>query len=240
MLQLFFRFPDKPYTTLSYRAPVPTTLVNDGTHSIGVLAAPEEFNFSPLPTFANSRFGILIRNYSGGVQPQLFAPVLGGTGSQMKAGDNYDFSMFLLAEELDITYAFEQIARERFGFRDYRHNDIASLNQTFDNIVDYAMSDYAWFVDSLKGCAYSTDVPGAVKNVSSLNPLELAIVTDDSQIFEERAYPVLEYMLSREKFLFLLIQPRRYSTPQENCMVLLHQYQNWVHSIVFSTEIVVI
>ncbi len=207
------RFPDKPYTTLSYRAPLPTTLVNDGTHSIAVLAAPEEFNFSPLPTFANSRFGILIRNYRGRVQPQLFSPVLGGTGSKMKAGDSYDFNMFLLAEESDITYAFEQIARDRFGFRDYRHNDISSLNQTFDNIVDYAMSDYAWFIDSLKGCAYSTDVPGAVKNVSSLNPLELAIVTDDSQIFEKRAYPVLEYMLSREKFLFSLDSTQKIQHP---------------------------
>jgi len=56
-----------------------------------------------------------------------------------------------------------------------------------DNMIDYGMSRYSWFVDELKGCAYSTDVPGAVKNVSSLNPLNLALVTDDEEIFRKRA-----------------------------------------------------
>jgi len=47
-----------------------------------------------------------------------------------------------------------------------------TLNKTLDNIIDYSLSGYTWYVDSLKGYAYATDVPGAVKNVSSLNPLE--------------------------------------------------------------------
>ncbi|MDF1573237.1 MAG: hypothetical protein P1P82_16635 [Bacteroidales bacterium] len=212
------RFPEKPYTTLAFRAPVPTTLVYDGSSTLGVLADPKEFSFNPLPTLSNSRFGILIRNNNGDAQPQLYAPVMGGTGSRMKPGDRFEFSMFLLAENSDITHTYEKIARERFGFRDYRKNDIASLNETFDNIVDYAMSDYAWFVDSLKGCAYSTDVPGAVKNVSSLNPLELAIVTDDASIFEARAYPVMEYMLSRQKFLFSLDSTQKIQHPSRKLL----------------------
>ena len=91
-----------------------------------------------------------------------------------------------------------------YGFRDFRRNAIASLNETLDNMIDYGMSRHRWFVDELKGCAYSTDVPGAVKNVSSLNPLNFALVTDDEEIFRKRAYPIIEYMVSREKFLFSL------------------------------------
>lgn len=64
------------------------------------------------------------------------------------------------------------------------------------------MSRYSWFIDKQKGCAYSTDVPGAVKNVSALNPLEIALLNDNEAVYEKRAYPILEYMLSREKSSF--------------------------------------
>jgi len=207
------RFPEKSFLTLAFRSPLPLTLVNDGRNSIGVMAAPEEFSFSPLPTFSNSIFGIQLRNSKGQAQPQVFAPVLGGNKSAMKPGEQFAFSLDLIVEDSDITHAYEKIARNSFGFHDYRRNGEANLNATLDNMISYAMSDYAWFVDSLKGCAYSTDVPGAVKNVSSLNPLELALVTDDSVIFEKRAYPVMEYMLSREKFLFSLDSTQKIQSP---------------------------
>lgn len=57
-------------------------------------------------------------------------------------------------------------------------------------------------MDNEKGCTYSTDVPGAVKNVSSLNPLEIAALNDNRKMLLERALPVYEYVLSREKLLF--------------------------------------
>lgn len=210
------RFPESPIMTLAFRCPIPTALVHDGTHSLGVMAASEEFPFDPLPLLTNSRFGVMVRNEEGKAQPQLFAPVPGGEGSQMKVGETFQFKSFLVIEPGEIHEAFENIARSKFGFKDYRKNETVSLNRTLENIVDYSMSDYAWFVDSLKGFAYSTDVPGAVKNVSSLNPLELAIVMDDSAMFEQRAYPTLEYMLSREKFLFSLDPKQKIQHPSRS------------------------
>lgn len=210
------RFPESPVMTLAFRCPIPTALVHDGTHSLGVMAASEEFPFDPLPSLSNSRFGVMVRNGEGKAQPQLFAPVLGGQGSEMKVGEIFQFKSFLVIESGEIHEAFENIARSEFGFKDYRINETISLNQTIENIVDYSKSDYAWFVDSLKGFAYSTDVPGAVKNVSSLNPLELAIVMDDSAMFERRAYPTLEYMLSREKFLFSLDPEQKIQHPSRS------------------------
>jgi hypothetical protein len=207
------RFPEKPFTTLAFRSPIPATLVSKGEHTMGVLVASEEFPFDPLPTMENSRFGTLIRNRKGMVHSQIYAPVLGGINSGMKPGDRFDFNMYLVVEKEDLTNTYEKIAREEYGFHDFRQNEISSLNQTFENIIAYSLSEHAWFIDSLKGCAYSTDVPGAVKNVSSLNPLELAIVTDNKIMFEERAYPLMEYMLSRQKFLFSLDSTQTNQSP---------------------------
>lgn len=210
------RFPESPIMTLAFRCPIPTVLVHNSTHSLGVMAASEEFPFDPLPLSTNSRFGVMVRNENGKAQPQLFAPVPGGQGSQMKTGEAFQFKSFLVIEPGKIHEAYETLARNDFGFKNYRKNETVSLNRTFENMVDYSMSDYAWFVDSLKGFAYSTDVPGAVKNVSSLNPMELAIVMDDSVMFEQRAYPTLEYMLSREKFLFSLDPEQKIQHPSRS------------------------
>ncbi|MBM3756007.1 MAG: hypothetical protein FJW38_18730 [Acidobacteria bacterium] len=196
------RFPDQPYLTLAHRCPLPGAMVTRDGMTWSVVADAAEFPFDPLPTVENSRFGIAVRNAAGAAQPILVAPVLGGAGSKLRSGESFSFTARWFAFNGDCPAAFEQMARNLYGFRDYRRNAIGTLNTTLENIVDYGMSQFAWFESGLKGCAYSTDVPGAVKNVSSLNPLELALVTDNDAIFQERAYPIAEYMLSREKFLF--------------------------------------
>lgn len=206
------RFPDKPYVTPASLAPIPATLTYDGNNSIGVVAAPSEYPFAPLPTTSNSRFGIMLRNMAGKAQSQIFAPLLGGAGSAMKPEEAFNFSCYLLVEPKDITHTYEKVARSLYGFGDYRHNDISSLNSTFDQIVKYSLTPVSW-IDSLKGCSYASDLPGSVKNVSSLNPLGIAIVMDDKNYFEKRALPVMEFMLSREKFLFSMDSTAKTQTP---------------------------
>lgn len=207
------RVPDQPYMTPAYMATLPTTLVNDGYNSIGVMAAPKYLPFQPLPLLENSQFGIALLNNKAMVQSQVFAPMPGGVNSKMTAGEDFKFVINLIVEPSDISHTYEKIARQYFGFKDYRTNATVSMNTTLDNLIDYSKTHYAWFVDSLKGFAYSTDVPGAVKNVSSLNPLELSIVRDDKEMFEKRAYPLMEFMLSREKFLFALDSTQKIQSP---------------------------
>src|SRR5690606_27391930 len=43
--------------------------------------------------------------------------------------------------------------------------------------------------------------------------LNMSIVMDNAKIFEERAYPIMEYMLSREKFLFSLDKEQKIQNP---------------------------
>ena len=196
------RFPDREYMTLAFRCPVPSAFVTAGSKSEGIIAHPSEFPFQPLPMAQNSRFGVALRMPDSTFTPMLFAPVLGGPQSAMQPDSAYSFRALLFAVPGRTTDALEKTAEEIYGFRDYRRNATTTLNQTIENVIDYALSKYSWFIDEQKGCAYSTDVPGAVKNVSALNPLEIALLNDNEEMYTKRAYPITEYVLSREKFLF--------------------------------------
>ena len=196
------RFPNLSYLSESYQCPVPTTLVAYQGATVGVLADASEIPFQPLPNKDNSKFGVLVRDRGGLARPMLFAPVLGGLGSKMSAGNPFDFKAHLLFRKGDLLSTFEYAAREYFGFKDYRRNSTVTLNQTFENMIAYNMGPFSQFNEELRGCNYATDVPGAVKNITGLGPLSLAIVTDNEDIFVKRARPMLEYSWSRERFLF--------------------------------------
>lgn len=196
------RFPHESFLEAGYRCPLPTTLVTHGGVTTGVLADPAEYPFQPLPNFANSRFGVALRNQRGLAQPMLFAPLLGGAGSRMKAGETREFVMRLVVAKANLSATYERIARTLYGFADVRHNVLGSLNATFERMLEFGLSDYAKFNADLRGFAYDTDVPGAVKNVSALHPLGVALVTDRSEIYTRLARPLMEYFVSRERFLF--------------------------------------
>ncbi|MFZ3485083.1 hypothetical protein [Sphingomonas sp. 3-13AW] len=213
------RMPDRSYLTLAYRAPLPTTLVRDHGVAYGALAHPSELPFQPLPLPDNSPFGVSLRTEDGRASPMIFAPVMGGAGSHVPVGAERSFSFYLVREKSDdLTKVYETLARSVYGFRDYRSNATGSLNATFDRMVDYSMSRYARWIAELKGSSYSTDVPGAVKNVSSLNPLMLAMVTDRQDMFDDRVVPYIEYMLSREKFLFSLDPKQKIQHPSRQLL----------------------
>ncbi|MBM3852312.1 MAG: hypothetical protein FJ399_04060 [Verrucomicrobia bacterium] len=196
------RFPHESFLEAGYRCPLPTTLVTTGGVTIGVVADPTEYPFQPLPNLANSRFGVGLRNAQGRAQPMLFAPLLGGAGSRMRAGETREFAVRLVVAKAGLSATYEHIARALYGFADVRHNALGSLNATFERMLEFGLSEYAKFNRELRGFAYDTDVPGAVKNVSALHPLGLALVTDRRDIFEKLARPQIEYFISRERFLF--------------------------------------
>jgi len=196
------RFPDKPYLTMAFRCPIPTTLITKRNTTIGVVADPSHIPFIPLPKLDNSQFGVMVRNEDGMAQPLLFAPVMGGLNSNMKEKEIFTFKMHLVVENQSLVKTHEHLARDLFKFKDYRSNSFVSVNTTLENMIDYGMSTYSRFNEEMRGCSYSTDAPGTVKNVSALNPLSLALVTDNDAIYYKRARPIMEYILSREKFLF--------------------------------------
>ncbi|MGB7158891.1 MAG: hypothetical protein WBD40_12535 [Tepidisphaeraceae bacterium] len=196
------RFPDRSYLTAAFHGPLPGTMVTSKGVTTALIADPKELPFQPLPTFDNSRFGMSVRSAAGKAQPAIFAPMLGGPGSQMKAGKPLEFAMRLIVQQGGCVDTLERTARELYGFRDIRQNNDVSLNATLVNMIAYGLSEYSRFNEDLRGCAYDTDAPGTVKNVSALHPLAVALVTDDAEIYRRRARPIIEFMMSREKFLF--------------------------------------
>jgi len=207
------RFPAASYMTLAFRAPIPSTFVTRNAQTLGVVVDASEFPFDPLPRPENSRFGVAVRNQAGLAQPMAFAPVLGGIESKMQAGDRFSFTLRLIVVPGDTTQAYEYAAREIYQFRDYRTNALGSLNDTLERMIDYGLSEYSRFSEERKASGYDTDAQGAVKNVSSLDPLLLAMVTDNEEIFNRRAMPVIEFMLSRGKFLFTPDRNQRTQSP---------------------------
>lgn len=207
------RFPDRSYLTLAFQATLPSTLVEQNGQVEGVVVDASEFPFDPLPVFNNSRFGIALRNAQGQAQPMVFAPVLGGVGSRLKAGERFAFSLRPYVYRGELTAAYEDAARTLYGFHDYRRNALSSLNRTLERIVAYGMSPWSQFREKDKGSSYETDAPGTVKNVSSLNPLDLALVTDDAEIWQHRVTPYIEYMVSREKYLFTIDETQKIQHP---------------------------
>ena len=196
------RFPKGPYLTESYHSQLPATFVASGGVVNGLIGGSEFLPFMPLPTEKNSQFGMLARNPEGLAQSSIYAPVLGGFGSKMKRGDTHHFRAYVYVAKGTIHDAYEEGARNIYGFSDIRKNATVNLNTTFENMVDFCMSRFAEYNDELRGSNYSTDVPGAVKNISGLHPLSIAAVTDNVEIYKKRARPMLEYGITRERFLF--------------------------------------
>lgn len=207
------RSPDSSYVSAEFMCSVPMTVAQPTGQSLGVAAHPSEVPFR-MPTLANSRFGVLLRNPQGQAQPMVVAPLFGKGDTYLKAGAERAFAASVISTDGPADHSYRQVAGQLYGFKDYRQNGTCSLNETLNNMVRFAMDDhYSHWSADLRGSDYVTDVKGTVKNVSALHPLSVAVVTDNEEIFRRRAVPMTEYLLSREKYLFTLFDGEKNQSP---------------------------
>ena len=196
------RFPRAPLLSAESMGGLPLTLVTRAGTTYGLSVDPSESPFR-LPTIANARFGVMLRNPTGQAQPAAFAPLLGQADSRFTAGQSATFAVRPFLVVGDWYQAFTEVARGPFGFTDYRHNAGQSLNRTIDTMTEFAMDDVhsGWDAD-LKGFDYNTDVKSTVKVVSALHPLAASLIQDDPEIYRLRALPITEFLMSRTKYLY--------------------------------------
>ena len=199
------RFPKRSYLTQEFRCPIPAVLMGDGPVTVGVGVDPAESHFR-LPTWNDSRFGVILRNAGGRAQPMIFAPIYGGAGSQMQSGEESSFSLRLIVQQNAWYPAYRDLAYGLYGFSDYRRNNgICNLNGTIDNLVDFILTDqYSYWYPEFKANGYQNDAPGYGRQQSAVYALSLALVRDSREIFERRSLPTIEYVVSRRNLLFNL------------------------------------
>ncbi|HEX2627442.1 MAG TPA: hypothetical protein VHM26_00470, partial [Chitinophagaceae bacterium] len=151
----------------------------------------------------NSLFGLAVRNSEGKAQPVVYAPLPGTEASRLNKGEKFKIDLVYFLHPGDWQSGTSYLLSSVFHYRSERENAKLSLNSTLDNILDFAMHDvYSGWNEELKGSNYQFDVPGTVKNVSALHPLSIALITGNEEILKRRAIPMIEYVMSREKFLY--------------------------------------
>jgi len=198
-------FPKNKYLTPAHLCTLPATMLRKNGVTSGVIADPSELSFSPLPTLPRSRFGVAIHNNQDLAQSMIFAPIMGSSFSLKLYNETYSFKYRLFVSSKNISESYAYLAQNMYGFGSRsRDNALCSLNETFENMMDYCLNPFSQYNSELKGYSYETDVAASVRNTSALHALNLAFVTDNRTFYSERAIPVIEYMLSRDKDLFSL------------------------------------
>jgi len=197
------RLPEQSFLIGDDHCSIPGCLVQraDKLRTSGVMADPWKLPYE-MPHGRNRHFGVTVRNQNGEAQPLVFSP-FPGSNARFKAGDEHKFSIQLVTQPTRLSQTFEHTARNVSGFKDQRENTLTTLNETLDNMVDFAMSKWAAF-DAENKSSYYPDAKGTVKNVSCLHPFSVALVTDNARLFHEQTVPIMEYLMSREKFLFAI------------------------------------
>ncbi len=195
------RLPQGPRLNIEAYAPTPVALVQrtqeDHTLTYGLAPARQELYFR-WPRFENSRFGLTIQGPEGGVQPGLFAPILGSEASWMEAGESFQFSLRVLVEEETWFATFRTLVTEEYGVEDYRTNWRYSLNDAVFNMIELLMDDRFGGWNSQGKGPLNIEIKSTVTHASPATLVSLYRLTGSEELFERRALPTIEFMLSRK------------------------------------------
>lgn len=185
--------------------PAPFTLVETYADSVpvtwGLCVHPDEGGWH-WEHVSESRYAIGARNERGQIQPQIFAPVLGNTGSWREEGEAIQFRMLLHAAIGPWWDAYRTIVREVYGVRSYRENIYGSLTDAVHNMSTLLKDDtFSGWMERGRGLL-NIEHRGGVKLASPAAVLSVGLTTADEDLLDSRAQPILEYSISRSHYGF--------------------------------------
>lgn len=174
-----------------------------GASTYGITVDPESIPYRWAYT-DNQKFGLGIRGQSGGVQPYLFAPLLGMPDSHMSVDQTYEIAYRPTYRFGDWYETYRHVVTDLFQTRDIRENYYSSVTDTVFQLHDLILNDrYSGWSDIAKGFA-NMEVKNQFKQPSPLVMMQEYLLTEDSEFYEQRTIPSMAYLLTRKREGFAL------------------------------------
>lgn len=181
-----------------------------GAFTYGLFVPAEELplEYEPAGGAANQRLGMSLVNNDGEVQPIVYAPQLGNR-SLMTAGSTYRFHIGLTARKSGLYDAYRDMIRSEYGYSAYRENapegsltdamfnmiELIKTEPPGDDSIDYVPSESGWW-NRAKGFI-DIENEDAVRTTTSGVLLGAYYLTGDSELYDTRALPTIQYGVSR-------------------------------------------
>ncbi|MFE5321546.1 cadherin-like beta sandwich domain-containing protein [Paenibacillus sp. NPDC056579] len=180
------------------------------TYGVYIPASELPLRFEPTGTGSNQPVGISLVNNENTVQPILYAPQLGNY-SKLTAGQPYRFKLGLYAGEGTIYEAYTSLLREEYGYSNYRQNvkgqsltdamfnmiDLLKIDPAGDDTVNYVPSVSGWWSRAKGFIDIENDQ--AIRTAASSTLMGAYYVTNDGELYDKRALPMLEHGVSRNE-----------------------------------------
>jgi hypothetical protein len=200
MMYLRKRFPERAFTMLQAFCPTPVSLMQTaagaGSVTWGVVADPAEIPYD-FPNAEKCHFGLMIRNPQSIVQPSIYGPVAGMPDALAAPDKPLDFKFRVIVQAGDWYGAYRTAADEVLALQDYREAGPVSMTDAALNMIDLYMHDGAGGWWERAKANYQIESKNGSTQASPLTAVSLYRLTGDQTIYDRRALPTLEFMLSR-------------------------------------------
>lgn len=207
------RLPDTPLTLFSSMMTQPLAAVTtpDGGATAFVAADLDTFP-DDWGGYDNSPVGFTLRNSLGELQPVAFSPLSGMAASKVKGGRPVEARFIVGITPGDWGNALTYVSDNVFGVTDYRKPSGSSITDIIANITNLIKDDtYSGWEPRLKGF-WDIEADGTISptvvHAAPLAILGAATLAYDEDMYERRALPTIEYLLSRNGYRTRANEPK--------------------------------
>ncbi|MCM1066246.1 MAG: hypothetical protein NC418_01570 [Muribaculaceae bacterium] len=148
--------------------------------------------------------GFTLRGSDGLAEAVMFSPCPGMKDSFVKAGRTLESNFTLGICSSDMAGTLAYVSDNIFGMSDYRRPLGCSLTATMHNVAELIKDDeYSGWNAAMKGfwdIEADGNIAPTVVQSAPLALLAAAAMGNDEDMYERRALPAIEYMLSRRAF----------------------------------------